>query len=112
MVNRSYLPGDCDRLAGTVQNNRPFAATERCQTVSLQRELKPGGNPARLFFTASYRSSRNPRPAPRIRYSATDGPIRAGYSITSSARTSSDCGTIRPSAMAVLRLITSSNLVG
>ena len=37
--------------------------------------------------------------------------IRA-YSITSSARASSVGGTSRPSAFAVLRLITSSNLVG
>ena len=34
------------------------------------------------------------------------------YSITSLAVASSDCGTSRPSALAVLRLITSSNLVG
>ena len=34
------------------------------------------------------------------------------YSITSSARASSDGGTVRPSALAVLRLITSSYLVG
>ena len=34
------------------------------------------------------------------------------YSITSSARASSVGGTSRPSALAVLRLITSSNLVG
>jgi hypothetical protein len=34
------------------------------------------------------------------------------YSITSSARASSEGGTVRPSALAVLRLITSSNLVG
>src|SRR5262249_59888466 len=34
------------------------------------------------------------------------------YSITSSARTSSVDGTLRPSALAVLRLMTSSNLVG
>ena len=34
------------------------------------------------------------------------------YSITSSARASSDGGTVRPSAMAVLRLITSSYFVG
>ena len=38
--------------------------------------------------------------------------IRAIYSITSSARASSDGGTVRPSALAVLRLITSSYLVG
>jgi hypothetical protein len=35
-----------------------------------------------------------------------------GYSITSSAATSSVCGTVRPSAFAVLRLMTKSNLVG
>src|SRR5262249_22206327 len=34
------------------------------------------------------------------------------HSITSSARASSDGGTVRPSALAVLRLITSSYLVG
>src|SRR5262245_3575128 len=35
-----------------------------------------------------------------------------GHSITSSARASRLSGTVRPSAFAVLRLITSSNLVG
>ena len=34
------------------------------------------------------------------------------YWMTSSARSSSDCGIGRPSALAVLRLITSSNFVG
>jgi hypothetical protein len=34
------------------------------------------------------------------------------HSMTSSARASRDCGTVRPSAAAVLRLMTSSNLVG
>ncbi len=34
------------------------------------------------------------------------------YSMTSSARARSDCGTVRPSALAVLRLMTSSNSVG
>src|SRR5262245_41480850 len=34
------------------------------------------------------------------------------YSITSSARASSEGGTVRPSALAVLRFITSSYLVG
>ena len=37
---------------------------------------------------------------------------KASYSITSSARASSVGGTLRPSALAVLRLMTSSNLVG
>src|SRR5262245_38621261 len=34
------------------------------------------------------------------------------HSMTSSARASNDGGTVRPSVLAVLRLITSSNLVG
>lgn len=34
------------------------------------------------------------------------------YSITSSARCSSDCGTVSPSALAVFRLMGSSNLLG
>jgi hypothetical protein len=41
----------------------------------------------------------------------TQGPA-VGYSMTSSARASSDCGTAIPSAAAVFTLITSSNLVG
>src|SRR5262245_39768364 len=34
------------------------------------------------------------------------------HSMTWSARASTDCGIVRPSALAVLRLITNSNLVG
>jgi hypothetical protein len=49
------------------------------------------------------------RTAPACRVGAT---TRQRYSITSSARESSDGGTVRPSALAVFMLITSSNLVG
>jgi len=38
--------------------------------------------------------------------------VEHSYWITWSARSSSDCGIVRPSALAVLRLMTSSNLVG
>jgi hypothetical protein len=38
--------------------------------------------------------------------------VAHGYWITWSARSSSDCGIVRPSAFAVLRLMNSSNLVG
>jgi hypothetical protein len=38
-------------------------------------------------------------------------PETFGHWITSSARSSSDCGIVRPSALAVLRLITNSNFV-
>jgi hypothetical protein len=40
------------------------------------------------------------------------GPRTEHHSITSSARARSDSGMVRPRALAVLRLITSSNLVG
>src|SRR5262249_11005874 len=38
--------------------------------------------------------------------------VEHGYLMISSARTRTDCGMVRPSALAVLALITSSNLVG
>src|SRR5262249_29137994 len=41
-----------------------------------------------------------------------DHSLPYNYSMTSSARARRDCGTARPSASAVLRLMTSSNLVG
>ena len=44
-----------------------------------------------------------------IRFSLDD---LVGYSITLSARTNNASGTVTPIALAVLRLITSSNLVG
>src|SRR6516164_9327801 len=40
------------------------------------------------------------------------GLVLGVHSMTSSARTSNEGGTVRPSAFAVLRLITNSNLVG
>src|SRR5262249_54987905 len=53
------------------------------------------------------------RHAPNERGAQTDKKFPAcAHSITSSARASSDCGTVRPSAFAVFRLITSSKLVG
>src|SRR6516165_7141992 len=38
--------------------------------------------------------------------------VRNRYSISSSARSKIDCGTVRPSALAVLRFTTISNFVG
>src|SRR6266478_4730811 len=52
---------------------------------------------------------------PGVRVFTRSGPeaaIRLSYSITSSARARIDGGTVRPSALAVLRLTTSSNVVG
>jgi len=41
-----------------------------------------------------------------------DASLRRSYSITSSALSSSECGIVSPRALAALRLINSSNLVG
>jgi hypothetical protein len=51
------------------------------------------------------------RPLPNRR-SRPEAAIRLSYSITSSARARIEGGTVRPSSLAVLRLTTSSNLVG
>src|SRR3977135_3279729 len=48
---------------------------------------------------------------PRCRTAEQRDELAASHSITSSAATSSVGGTVRPSAFAVLRLISSSNLV-
>src|SRR5215472_1336249 len=52
------------------------------------------------------------RERPRNRAAEQRDEGAALHSITSSARASSVCGTVRPSAFAVLRLMTSSYLVG
>src|SRR5262249_18719147 len=49
---------------------------------------------------------------PRRRAAETRDELAPFHSITSSARASRECGTSRPSALAVLRLMTSSNLTG
>src|SRR5439155_24021584 len=56
--------------------------------------------------------ARRERPGDRRRSTEQCDEIAAFHSMTSSARAKSDCGTVRPSAFAVLRLITSSNLLG
>ena len=53
-----------------------------------------------------------PQTGPALHLGNRIGPQGRGYSITSSAWASSNCGTVRPSFSAVLRLMTSSNVVG
>src|SRR6516225_3523493 len=53
------------------------------------------------------------RERPRRRRAAEErDELAAFHSITSSARASNDCGTSSPRALAVIRLMTKSNLVG
>src|SRR5205814_7757155 len=102
-------------LASPAPHDEPHLCGSRLAEGQQGHEpLSPAQEP---FSTASAMSSH------RIRYSATAAPIgnrHAGaysmtspaYSITSSARWSIDCGTVRPSASAVLRLMTNSKVVG
>src|SRR5947209_14500373 len=64
-----------------------------------------GACPLLLQFLTSRSAAAERRDVPT-------GDIGESYSITSSARASSVGGTSRPSALAVLRLMTSSNFVG
>lgn len=49
---------------------------------------------------------------PKIGFEAPSGLSTFVYWMTSSARTSNDCGMVRPSAFDVFKLMTNSNLVG
>src|SRR5258705_7500650 len=82
---------------------------------------QPRNRPARHLPADFCRGYRGPEIAHSIEAleQAADWRVRNGargthraYSITSSAVASSDCGMVRPSAVAVLRLIISSYLVG
>jgi hypothetical protein len=84
------------------------AQTQRGPGEVLQPPGPAGGRVVR--WGRSERSARLRRSCARTGLGPADTP-GVGYSITSSARASSDCGTVRPSASAVLRLMTSSKVV-
>src|SRR5262249_42251207 len=105
------VAGFCERLTGHLAVRRKrhsefgaarcrgsegLAAEESCLDIARSHRLSREG---------SARSEENP-------YDSQGSCIATIHSITSSARASSAAGTSRPSAFAVLRLITSSNAVG
>jgi Asp-tRNA(Asn)/Glu-tRNA(Gln) amidotransferase A subunit family amidase len=77
-----------------------------CSTPGQESSQVRSAQSARSYEGIEHRRIRAPR-----RGVGRVGRAR-GYSMTWSARTKSDCGIVRPSALAVLRLMTSSNLVG
>src|SRR5262249_15590287 len=81
--------------------------------LGLDRRCGRAQNPDRRQLPALLRPRRQ---RPSGNQSAQEGdelaPSNVGHSITSSARAIAESGTSRPSAFAVLRLITSSYLVG
>src|SRR5579884_993289 len=75
-----------------------------------------GGSSSRLLFrlllAGFYQAGRSQHGQGYDRNLAILQTLAPRHSMTSSARARIDCGTVRPSALAVFRLMTSSNLVG
>src|SRR5262249_26692996 len=93
-----------------------FGEPCRCQTLTEARNHGRGHRKRRAAQEPDHRHPcllRPRRKRPCGRPAAEQGDeVAAFHSITSSARASSVGGTSRPSALAVFRLITNSNLVG
>jgi hypothetical protein len=93
--------------------NRSGSQKSTCSIFSASRNDQAAGDDARLeqMLSASLTITDVERsPWPGLLYAKTG--YRHPHSITSSAVASSEDGMSRPSAFAVLRLITKSNLVG
>ncbi len=92
-----------------------FVEPRRCEALTEARDHGRGRRKRRTAQKPDYRHSRLLRPRrqrPRSRRAAKQRDEFATlHSMTSSARASTVSGTVRPSALAVLRLITSSYLV-
>jgi hypothetical protein len=105
--NRDYCRGTVRQATRRVMSQMRLGGVRVGSIVSARPPLTSSG----LRPTADIRhQGRHFRKVP-IRDSCTAANQHL-YSMTSSARMSSDGGTVRPSAFAVLRLILSSNLVG
>src|SRR5580700_5387452 len=106
-------PGALTRVAACTLARSPYVVTaiRRLQTLRylhdcsgcFRLERLPGG-PCTHWKAPPFHGARH------LRTHAL--PAKAHHSITSSARPSSVIGKVRPSALAVLRLMTSSNFVG
>ncbi len=95
---------------------RKAPALEVQRLLRLYRERFAGWNVRHCSENRSANARNHEHPATGYRRAHSHccaGERRAhDHSITWSARSSTDCGIVRPSAFAVLRLITSSNFVG
>ena len=118
------------RSAASAGNRSSLASAERYSIATFWPSTKPASfKPCRNAVTrlrcvgelmrcgrtrppASPAAARAPRAASRRRTAEQRDELAPPHSITSSAvRLQRSCGTVRPSALAVLRLITNSNLV-
>src|SRR5262245_50753648 len=94
----------------------PLPYTAQCLSIGTFRSDPEIANPYPLIRLGKHHAKRcGLRPCGRRTEDEGDelAPLhRCNHSITSSARASSDGGTVRPSALAVVTLTTKSNLVG
>src|SRR5260370_10944111 len=98
------------------RNTTPFMVLRRCAVFGEARSDAPAAldRPAPKQSTTRTAARQRPRPDAEIgdgKVSFLNPPLASHHSITSSARASTLAGISRPSALAVLRLITSSYLV-
>src|SRR5262249_2943309 len=115
-------------FANLLRARRPAHVDTRSTTVDpaqflqLVQERRDSGSAFRVAGCGTHEHSDAPRPLALLR-ARREGPRRRAaeqrdelatpdHSITSSARASSDGGTVRPSALAVVRLMTRSNFIG
>ncbi len=91
-------------------------ATSRCSGSATPVAERERFDAIHKHFFVGRRHARQPRPSKSgVALAILRGSLDPGagaYWTTSSARPSSDCGIVRPSTLAALRLITSSNFVG
>jgi len=91
-----------------VLGDGPYSARGRCRSDTFTYANSQSGNVGKPKATRSL----DPIPAVLLHGSACLLWLESGHSITSSARARIEGGTVSPSALAVLRLTTSSKVVG
>ena len=90
--------------------NRPQTLIRLDVSVGSKPEVAPLKWEVRSTLRSGHRQA--VAPCPLVPDSDSCTAAMAAHSITSSARNSRDCGIVRPSDLAVFKLMTNSNLVG
>ena len=115
---RPRAPATIDSSLGASVFDRDIPADDKARLLQSLEKRGPArcsglrGAAAEISDDRHARLRRGPERRKRGAHRRSARRLAPAHSITSSARARIDCGTVRPSALAVLRLMTSSNLVG